>query len=158
RTLSPLAHPGEEPGSKITVGKTVWGERVEVPRRDFLKGHGLVTGATGSGKTRLALLLFDSLLQQLPYATDFGIGVLDAAKADMFLAAICLLQRRLEYLQAHDPDAARNLRRRVVVCDFSMADPVSAYNILSRWPGTDGEFLPCTRAESLMGLRCCHDR
>src|SRR5438128_5229530 len=80
-----------------------------------------------------------------------GFGVLDA-KSDLFQGALFLLERRLEYLTRDDPTAAQELRRRIVIIDFSSRDPVSSYNILARWPNTEPGFFALNRADLLLDL------
>src|SRR5438128_7113462 len=80
-----------------------------------------------------------------------GFGTLDA-KRDLFLGELYLLQRRLEHLAGVDPQAATELRRRVVIHDFASRDPVSSSNILARWPGAEPDFFAWNRADLLLDL------
>src|SRR2546426_2402037 len=38
---------------QITIGRTPWGTPVIVPVSEIVRAHGVVTGTTGSGKTRV---------------------------------------------------------------------------------------------------------
>lgn len=134
---------------KILLGTTQWGARIVVPFSDLVRAHALVTGGTGSGKSMFALLLIKALITQAP--ANLGFGVLDA-KGELFLGALWLLQRRLEELTRTDPEGAKALRRRIVICDFGSRDPVSQYNVLSDRSHTDPEFFALSRADLLMDL------
>jgi hypothetical protein len=138
-------------GPKVNLGETEWGEPVELPVEDIVKAHGMVSGGTGSGKTFVGLLIISALLGLLPQLHTASFGVLDA-KGELFSGALFLLNRRLEELSKEDPKAARDLRRRVVIVDFSLSDPVSPYNILARWGGADPDFFASSRAELLLDL------
>ena len=99
-----LARLRAEPGPSVTLGEISWGERVAVSLGEIVK-TGLVTGASGSGKTLFALLILKSLIDLAPYEHAAGLGVLDV-KGDLFQGALFLLQRRLEHLERVDPVAA----------------------------------------------------
>src|SRR2546427_11364517 len=86
-----------------------------------------------------------------------GFGVIDA-KSDLFQGALFLLERRLEHLTRDDPTAAQELRRRIVIIDFSSRDPVSSYNVLARWPNTQPDFFALNRADLLLDLLGGGDR
>jgi hypothetical protein len=77
-----------------------------------------------------------------------GCCVLDP-KGETFAATLFLLKQRLGEL---GPTEARDLRRRVVVIDFSLASPLSSYNILARWPNADADFFAGNRADLLLDL------
>ena len=51
-----------------------------------------------------------------------------------------------------DPAAAKALRRRIVICDFSCRDPISPYNLLAKSAGTDPEYFALSRADLVMDL------
>jgi hypothetical protein len=135
------------PGPAILLGETPWGEKVSLPASEILGSHAMVTGGTGSGKTRFALLVLRSLIGLLPQ-TRMGCCVLDP-KGETFAATLFLLKQRLGEL---GPTEARDLRRRVVVIDFSLASPLSSYNILARWPNADADFFAGNRADLLLDL------
>src|SRR5882724_1519730 len=142
---------------KITIGRTLWGTPIIVPVSEIVKAHGVVTGATGSGKTRMALAIIKALLDSIVESliaeacNPGGFGVLDA-KGDLFHGTLFLIANRLQELQDTHPHAARELRRRMVIIDFSSRDPVTPYNILARWPGMEPDFFAANRADVLMDL------
>ena len=138
-------------GPNVTLGETSWGEPVIVPLDTITNAYGLVTGGTGSGKTVFALVILQALFEKASKGQPSGFGVLDA-KGDLFVGALHLLHKRLEYLSEHDPQACRDLRRRIVICDFSSRNPITAYNILARWPNTEPEFFAFSRADLLLDL------
>jgi DNA helicase HerA-like ATPase len=115
------------PGSKAEIGKTLSGRSVSLPIAEIIGAHGLITGGTGSGKTRFCLNLINALLDQLPHS-NFGFGLVDAAKSDLYDGALYLLSKRIKDLEKTNPDAAETLRRRIVILDFSAGDPVSSFS------------------------------
>ncbi len=138
-------------GSAATtsLGTTSWGEPICIPLELLLKAHGLITGGTGAGKTSFALLLLRALICSSAEVGSFG---LVDPKGDLFVGCLWLIAKRLEELAKSDPHAARGLRRRIVIYDFSLNDPVSSYNILARWKGVDPDFFASNRAELLLDL------
>jgi hypothetical protein len=139
------------PGPKITLGETLWGESVEAPLEEIVKACGLITGGMGSGKSMFGLGILESLIDLVPETRTMGCGILDA-KGDLYHGAFYLLMHRLEYLTRHDPEAARDFRRRVVIYDFASRDPASSYNILARWPNAEPDFFASNRADLLLDL------
>src|SRR5439155_25880710 len=97
------------------------------------------------------LSILESLIDLLPETRTIGFGILDA-KGDLFQGGLYLILKRLEYLTRHDPEAARDFRRRVVTVDFASRDPVSSYNILARWPNAEPDFFASNRADLLIDL------
>src|SRR5439155_25803626 len=146
-----LARLRAEPGPSVTLGETEWGEPVAVPLGEITKGHGLVTAGTGAGKSMFALLILKSLIDSMPYAPATGFGVIDP-KRDLFMGALFLLQKRLEHLARVDPVAAEELRRRIVIIDFSDRHLISPHNILARWPGAEPDFFALNRTDLLLDL------
>ena len=140
-----------EPGTKMTLGTTLWGEQVTVPLEEIIRAYGLITGGTGSGKTMFGLTILKSLIDLLPYGSTNGIGVIDA-KGDLYRGALYLLWQRLQHLAQSDPKACESLRERVVIYDFSSRDPVSSYNILARWPEVEADYFALNRADLLLDL------
>jgi len=134
-----------------------------VPVSEIVKAHGVVTGATGSGKTRMALAvikaLLDSIIESLiaEASNPGGFGALDA-KGDLFHGTLFLIAKHLQELQRAHPHVARELRRRIVIIDFSSRDPVTPYNILARWPGLEPDFFAANRADVLMDLLSGSDK
>jgi hypothetical protein len=139
------------PGPHVTLGVTSWDEPARVPVAELLGGHSLVTGGTGSGKTRFALLLVRALLEYSTNGVPSGFGVIDP-KGDLYHGALYLIGKRLSELSKRDPAAAEDLRQRIVIYDFALRDPVSPYNILARWPATESDFFAATRADLLLDL------
>ena len=135
--------------AKVRFGATEWKAPVDVPLPEIVRAHGLITGGTGSGKSMLGLLILKQLIEQP--ASDTGFGVLDA-KGELFWGALWLLRKRLEDLSGRDPQAAKALRRRIMICDFSSRDPLSAYNLLARPASADPEFFALSRADLVMDL------
>ncbi len=141
-TMGKLAAPG------IFLGESLGGEKISIPVGDALNSHALVTGGTGSGKTRFALLILKSLIALLPRTHAMGCCVIDP-KGETFAGALYLLKQRIADLGKAE---ARELRRRIVVIDFSLRDPLSSYNILARWPNTEADFFAGSRADLLLDL------
>ncbi len=144
-------------GAKIRLGETLDGAPVEAAADEIIRAYGLVTGGTGSGKSMFALGIIDDMIRATVSGGKLGFAVLDA-KGDLFLGALWLLQRQVEELAAQDAKAARALRRRIVICDFSGRDPVSSYNILARWPGAESDYFAWSRADLLLDLLPGTDR
>ena len=139
---------GNEPGPKVTLGDTAWGEPVVVPLTELVKACGIATGGMGSGKTMAACLILEAMIARLPDLRSMAFGVLDA-KGELFDRATYLLARRLEALAG---EARKALLRRIVIIDFSSREAVSSYNILSRWPYTEPDFFVTSRLETLREL------
>jgi hypothetical protein len=139
---------GNEPGPKVNLGETAWGEPVVVPLMELVKACGIATGGMGSGKTMAACLILEAMVARLPELRSMAFGVLDA-KGELFDRALYLLARRLEELQG---EAREALLRRIVIIDFSSRQAVSSYNILSRWPYTEPDFFVTSRLETLREL------
>ncbi len=142
---------------KVTLSVTEWKEEVTIPLVDLIRSHGLVTGGTGSGKSMFALLILKALIEGESRGQAMGFGVIDA-KGDLFQGALYLLGQRLQELARQNPKAARELRRRVVIYDFSSSDPVSSYNVLARWPNTEPNFFAFNRADLLLDLLAGSDK
>jgi hypothetical protein len=139
---------GKVSGPFITLGEAAAGEKISMPVRDALSAHAMVTGGTGSGKTRFALIILKSVIATLPQTATVGFCVLDP-KGETFAGALYLLKQRLGELGKNE---ARELRRRIVVVDFSLRDPLSSYNILARWPNAEADFFAGSRADLLLDL------
>jgi hypothetical protein len=139
---------GELSSHAIFLGESPSGEKVSIPMSDVLNSHAMVTGGTGSGETRFALLILKSVIGLLPGDRTVGCCVLDP-KGETFAGALYLLKQRIGELGKAE---ARELRRRIVVIDFSLRDPVSSYNILARWPNAEADFFAGSRADLLLDL------
>jgi hypothetical protein len=137
-----------EPGPKVTLGDTEWGEPVIVPLMELVKACSIMTGGMGSGKTMAACLILDAMIAQLPELRSMAFGLVDP-KGEAFDRALYLLAARLESL---DERAREELLQRIVIIDFSARQAVSSYNILSRWPSTEPDFFVTSRLETLREL------
>ncbi len=135
-------------GPLLPMGETDSGETLAMPLGDFVRSHALVSGASGSGKTTFLLDKQASLLSHCPDIRSVGFGTLDA-KQDLFNGSVYLVGRRIAELERAK---ARELRKRIMVLDFSLKDPISPYNVLARWPGADPEFFAQSRADLLLEL------
>src|SRR5881397_1087152 len=88
----------DEPGPKVCLGATMWGEPVVVPLTELIKACGIATGGMGSGKTMAAGLILDAIIERLPELRSVAFGVLDA-KGELFDRTTYLLVHRLERLE-----------------------------------------------------------
>jgi len=138
----------KEPGPKVHLGETTWGESVVIPLSDLVRACGIATGGMGSGKTMAACVVLDAMIKQMPQLRAMSFGVLDA-KGELFERAAFLLVRRLEELEGR---AREELLNRIVIIDFSSPQAVSPYNILSRWKYTERDFFVTSRLETLREL------
>jgi hypothetical protein len=142
---------------KIALGQTAWGAPVEVPISEIIQAHGIVSGTTGSGKTRLALAivkgLLDRIVEDLISGTRprFGFGELDP-KGDLFRGTLYLVAQKLGELQKTHPDVAHKFRQLIVPIDFSSPDPVTSYNVFVRWPDVELDYFVNNRADIFMDL------
>jgi hypothetical protein len=93
----------------------------------------------------------------MPKEDAIGFGILDA-KGELFSGSLLLIKRQLEVLSKVDSEAARALRRRIDIIDFSSRDPLSPYNILATWPGADLEFFALSRADLILDLLGGNDK
>ncbi len=139
---------GNEPGPKVTLGETEWGEPVIIPLMELVKACSIMTGGMGSGKSMAGCVLLEAFMALLPQLQTMAIGVLDA-KGELFDRALYLLAARLEAL---DDEAREELRQRIVVIDFSARQALTSYNILSRRPNIEPDFFITSRLETLREL------
>jgi hypothetical protein len=137
-----------EPGPKVHLGETTWGESVDIPLAELVRACSIATGGMGSGKTMAACVILDAMIECMPRLRSMSFGVLDA-KGELFERALFLLARRLEKLEGR---AREELLNRIVVIDFASQEAVSPYNILSRWPYTERDFFVTSRLETLREL------
>jgi hypothetical protein len=145
RVLSTLR---AQPGPKVNVGTTTWGEDVYVPLIDLVKACGLTTGGMGAGKTMFALLPIAAIIERLPGSRSMAFGVLDA-KGELFERALYLLALRAEELRGEE---RREFLERIVVVDFANRTSISPYNILARWRHTERDYFVTSRLETLREL------
>jgi hypothetical protein len=148
RLIRALANAGEP---MVSLGKTDWNQDLAVPISEIANAHGLITGGTGSGKTRFALGIVKAFIDDSPRR---AFGIVDA-KGELFTGAAALLAERINVLESFDPEAADALRRRIVIVDFSesgTAGPISPYNLLAKGPHIEHGYLAETRADLLLDL------
>lgn len=146
RELSATSEPS------VTLGRTTWGQDVSVPLSRFMNASGIATGGMGVGKTQSTLLPGKAIIGQLPQNRSIGsFGTLDPKK-EYFVNTIGLLGQRLEELYRQDPKLAEELRRSVIILDFSSRDQISPYNILKRWKNAEPDFFAASRADLLLDL------
>ena len=88
---------GNEPGPKVNLGETEWGEPVIIPLMELVKACSIVTGGMGSGKTMAACLILDAMIARLPELRSMAFGLVDP-KGEAFDRALYLLAARLESL------------------------------------------------------------
>jgi len=143
-----------EPGPKVSLGETMWGEPVIVPLREFVKACGIMTGGMGSGKTMAACLILEAIIGRLPQLHSMAFGLVDP-KGELFDRALYLLAARLETL---DEQAREELLKRIVIIDFSARRAVSSYNILARWLHSEADFFVANRLETLRELLPAGDK
>jgi hypothetical protein len=151
--LNSLANTG---ASTVTLGATSWGQKVAIPTSELVSAHGLITGGSGAGKTRFALLTLQAIIDRLPQNQSVGFGVVDP-KGELFAGAIFLLTRRLATLDSDDPDAAAELRKRIVIIDFSSTNPITPFNILAHGPNVEPGLFAAGRADLLADLLPSND-
>ena len=137
-----------EPGPKVQLGVTHWGEPVIMPLRFLVEACSVVTGGMGVGKSLFSALIVQALIQSMPDLNTLSFGVVDA-KGELFDRALFLLGKRLEELRGEARDA---LLRRIVIVDFSAREVISPYNILARFPHTEEDFFITSRLETLKEL------
>jgi hypothetical protein len=137
-----------EPGPKVTLGETTWGEPVAIPLMELIKACGLTTGGMGAGKTMFALLPIEAIIRRLPELRGAAFGVLDA-KGELFERVLYLLARRIDELEGDDQ---QRLMRRIVIIDFSNRRSISPYNILARWKYAEPDYFVTSRLETLREL------
>lgn len=133
-------------GSKIFLGETSWGKKIYVPAKDFLATHGLILGATGSGKSYYVL----NLLQQILKSPDqqMGLGILDP-KGELF-------QKSLQYISAFlsqaDTETQNRFKKRLHIIDFADDKSIVPYHMLKRRNGESLELLVANRLDSICEL------
>lgn len=138
-----------DPGPRLLLGETEWGERVALPLEFVVKAHSIVTGGTGSGKSMAALLLVEAMLEAADAGLPrFAFGILDA-KGELFERVLYLLARRIRKL---DDEGKEKLLKRIEIIDLTRHDPVTSYNIARPWAGSDQDFFTHSRTETLQEL------
>lgn len=133
-------------GPHVVLGQTEWGEDMRLPLKFFVQAHGILTGGSGSGKTRAVLLILEAMLAA--NTPRFSFGLLDP-KTECFVQCLYLIARRLEQMP---PAEAERLGQRLVIIDLAQADPITPYNIAQLWTGSDLDFFATSRIETLQEL------
>jgi hypothetical protein len=143
RELSQLCA-GKE--SSIGFGKTGSGQQVAVPFSDAIR-HGLVLGASGSGKSFFGLSLIAQLLQNnaSPIAPSFGL--LDP-KGELFAKTVRLIYA---YLYRCTPQERERLIKRIVIIDFGQESGkfITPYNILVHQAELPDEIMVGNRIDTI---------
>lgn len=143
-----LADFNQQPGVKVHVGDTAWGDCVSVPLSELVRSCGVMTGGMGSGKTMAACTVAKAIIEQLPELDSVGFGVLDP-KGELYDTVLYLVAERLQKL---DGNARQALLDRVVVIDFSAREALCSYNILAHEPYSETDFFINSRLETLCEL------
>jgi hypothetical protein len=151
RTTELLQSFRAEPGPKVTLGQTLCGEPVSVSLGEILHSTGQISGGMGAGKTRAAGNILRPLIDLAAYDSTIGFGAIDA-KRELYLLTLFLLAEKLIELERSDPDAADRIRRRIFICDFACADPITPYNVVSPWADGDHEFFASSRTDLLLDM------
>jgi Helicase HerA, central domain len=143
RATSLLERLAAEPGPQVHLGETDWGQPVRLPLAHLVHGHSVITGATGAGKSTIALILVEAMLRA--DSKDLSFGVVDA-KGDLFSGTLRLIALRLQELP---PPQAQHLKERIEIIDLSSQDPITSYNIASPWSESDLDYFTQTRVDLL---------
>lgn len=143
RVLDDLA---AQAGPHVDMGDTEWGQRVLLPLNFLSQAHSVITGGTGTGKTRAALNVIDAILRSPD--VNISVGVVDP-KNELFAGALALIARRMAELP---PGQAAALAERIVIIDLSSQDPLTSYNVADLWPGSDLDYFATSRVETLQEL------
>jgi hypothetical protein len=135
---------------KVVLGMTPWGLPIAPPAIELLRAHGIITGASGSGKTILAVAIIAAFLS-LWVLGNVGFTVLDA-KSDLYMGVLFEVAQLLQRLERSDPEKAAKLRGRICILNLAGSDPIGSYNILTLPAGADLETFAANRADLLMDL------
>ncbi|MGH9760509.1 MAG: hypothetical protein ACREAC_06660, partial [Blastocatellia bacterium] len=128
----------------ICFGTTGQGQEIMLPM-ETAATHGLVLGASGAGKSFVALSLISQMLRQTPGSASVSFGILDA-KGELF-------ERVLPYLYAHlyllpDEDRQRLLKR-ITIIDFANTEVIAPYNILAKQTYVPDELVVANRIDTI---------
>ena len=93
--------------SKLLFGQTEWGKQVHLTEQQLLKTHGLVCGATGSGKSYAILNIILQKMNKNIFDIGFGIG---DQKGELF-------QKALEYIFAFLTQVDSKTRQKILFID-----------------------------------------
>ncbi|HXG65142.1 MAG TPA: DUF87 domain-containing protein [Blastocatellia bacterium] len=139
-----LARLGQTEGAAIELGTTGWGQAVRLPVRE-IANHSLIVGASGSGKSFLALSLICQLLEQLAALLAVTFGILDA-KGELFERALAYVYA---YLYRLRPEDRERFKRRIVTIDFSSPAAITPYNVLAPQRHLADEIMVANRIDTI---------
>ena len=135
---------GESADTVIEIGTTAWQQAVQLPARE-IANHSLIVGASGSGKSFLALHLICCLLEQWRATPPIAFGILDA-KGELF-------ERALSYVYAFlyrlPPEDRERFKQRVITIDFASPRAVTPYNILASQHHLADEIMVANRIDTI---------
>jgi len=138
-----LARLGEPTGA-IQLGTTEWGQSLRLPAKE-IANHSLIVGASGSGKSFLALSLICQLLDQLTVSPDISFGILDA-KGELYERALSYVYAFLYRLK---PTEREHFKKRLVTIDFASPESITPYNILAQQRHLADEIMVANRIDTI---------
>ena len=134
----------KKPERTIHLGTTSWNYPVEVPTNQMLFSHGLILGATGSGKSYYSLNFFKKAIEQ----EKSGFGIIDP-KRELYLKAVNQLVIHLNRL---NPTSKEQLIKKLYIIDYANPNTVVPYNILAPRIGESVEALVHHRVDTICDL------
>lgn len=126
-------------GPHVTLGQLDDGSPYALPLEDFDGLFGWVSGATGSGKTRLALAWLDQLLRLMAGGEAISIVVLDL-KGELTELVLALTARILDEVPSAEP-----LLQHLLTIRFFRGEFLPGWNLLAPMPGLS----PATQARAI---------
>jgi DNA helicase HerA-like ATPase len=143
-TARELAHLSETSCSAIQLGTTEWKQSVRLPAKD-IANHSLIVGASGSGKSFMALNLICQMLDQLANSQAVTFGILDA-KGELFERALSYVYA---FLYRMKPDERERFKKRIVTIDFANPESLTPYNILAQQRHLADEIMVANRIDTI---------
>lgn len=150
--LEQLAH---LPGPHVELGETSWGQMVLLPLELLIKSHSVLSGGTGSGKSRSILLILNRLIDvmlddiQAGQPVRFSFSLVDP-KSETVKNVLFLISHKCAQLPEQ---IAQQLLQRLGIIDFSSVDPITPYDFAKPWTDDcDLDFFAESRAETLSEL------
>lgn len=132
--------------SSCHIGSTAWGFPITIPWTQLLR-HGLIIGATGSGKSYAALLLLTDMLNRFEKGLGIPMGFLDG-KGEIARLSLDYLYA---YMHCLSDKQQQRLRAKVFVMDFGQTEAVTPYNLLAS-QDIPPEILVANRIEAIAQL------